>query len=337
MKYTQENFLLAEKLFSYPIQRGLSFSPCRHCGELVTFGYKHPYQKINEAMHPDCFLVSLSERMPRCGPFASLFQIEEVDKPKVVIKQSVMKKLISAAVDFFPYQHNFFSIGEEMGDKIIINDFVDVPFLKYEMPEGEFSNYGIDDSEEALKKLDEILTKGVTGYIHSHDTGAISVSDALYDCLYWNFLPERYRSLRIRGQLDIFWPTFKQLILLNHRRFKGECSLLVQAGKDILPTDNFYRYIRPVSKKDRKIAKAAKESAKNAIISNISQYFSVYSTILDIFIDLGNSEMGKIIKELNETLSKPILEIKDVANARLTKLIKGRIKELPLDPNFNEV
>jgi hypothetical protein len=331
MRYSEEDVALAQRLFETPIQPGLYFSTCSFCGELAIEGSRYVNEPIEAAMHHDCFVVTIPDRIPKVGPFTSLYQIQDVSVPRVVVTQQTLQRLVSKAVDLFPYQHNFFSLGRISEDEISIDDFIDVPFFRYEMPKGKFSNYEIDNSEPTLKTWLEILKQKIpNGYIHSHDGNDISISDLVYDNIYSKFIPQEFhRSFRIHIQLDTFYPTFKHLVLLHRHELKRGKSLVVSYYSRHLPTKYLYKYIKPRTEKDRKTMETARQLAKETIVNNPERYLGAYTTIVDSFVTLKNDEINEMLEELGATLSK-IIVYKNVENSRFIKFIQGKIKQLPL-------
>ncbi len=328
MKYGEKELLESKRLFSTPHQIDLCHSTCEYCKKPVAVGYR---LKGEEAfMHSDCFILDVYDKFSEIGhmtPIDVAYQIESVDAPEVIIKKRVLKRLINEAVNLFPYQHMFLSICNEDDNEIIIEDFVDNPIFTYELPEGKFSNWELDFSHKTPKNFKEnVSTKKVNGYIHTHDTKRISLSDLYYDFIYSCFM-KKGDGVFIHAQLDIFYPALKQLVLLNHEKFDGESPIATFHGSGIRPTKNFDRYSRPLEE-DKRLIETAKKMAKKEIESNISKYFSVYSSIYDEFICLKPKEANSLFEELELDNS---LDDEKIASSRLIRKIKGKIKEFPVN------
>lgn len=130
MRYSGSDVTLARKIFNTPVQEGLYYTKCKLCGETVVEGSRYLDEPVDDAMHHDCFYVSIPDRTPRFDLTEYLFKVRKSKKPKVVIKKSLLEKLVDESIELFPFQHNFFSFGSCSENEVTIENFESVPFFQ---------------------------------------------------------------------------------------------------------------------------------------------------------------------------------------------------------------
>ena len=331
MRYSENDVRLARKTFNTPVQEGLYYTKCKLCGETVMEGSRYKDEPIDDAMHHDCFYVTIPDRTPKFDLLDYLLRVGKNKKPKVIIKKSLLEKLVDKSVELFPFQHNFFSFGDSSENEITIEDFESVPFFEYRMPSGEFSRYEFDTSEKALEELKRMASRGPNGYIHVHDSRKIGLSDTIYDKFYSALLlPEAHGNFKVRMQLNTFYPTLRELTLLNHSRFKDTKSLVVDVGSTAVPTFVLEKYLSHEDAGYEKAFADAKQKAKENIISNVSRHLSAYTSLIREFGNLSRGNFQKMVEETGSILEKEGRCEEELTSLGLVNFVKGKIQELPL-------
>lgn len=325
------NVGLAEHLFKATKVTETCLTTCSFCGNTVTYGTKYQHEDPSEYKHPDCFLVSNARKMDKMNVVMAYLGVEEEKTPEVLIKSNVLKRLVDQNVENFPYQNDtFFSTGNLTESEVVIEDFVQIPFIKKKLARREVELH-VKLSEEDVKKLSDILTyKFVNGFLHCHDGSSIGLSDLFYDAMSCQYIPRSYHSfIASRGQLNVYYPTFEKLILLNHERFGGRKPLLMPLGHHQKTTKDFLRYQRLSTSEDRKIVEQAKERAKEAILSDVSNYLGFYTANLEGFSHIDMEELDRMTNDLHALELKSVLEFEEIRNSPFLTLSKGKIKQLP--------
>lgn len=74
----------------------------------------------------------------------------------------------------------------------------------------------------------------------------------------------------------------------------------------------------------------AKESAKGIILKEPEKYVGIYTTIVDKFAGLQDEELIRMLEELDQVLSRDILDEEEIGNLKLVKFVEGKMKQLQL-------
>lgn len=309
-------------------QKGFFNVPCDYkgCGQVVGHGYR--YKDLT--MHPDCFLIHTSEKNTELELYLKDFDIEKSQTPEVVVTSEVLDHLIDLAVEKFPIQNNLFTGGAYSENEIAIYGYIEVPIFKYRMTK-YFSGFKFDFTDfDALVLANILVNTPPNGYIHIHDCRDIGSSDIQYDAIYRMACANTHRNLKVRGQLNGFIPVLKQLVLLNHERFKGKKPIADMESSIPVRTEHFLRYFPSKTNEDSEVVRKARSLAKREMKSNIEKYFSIYSAATEAFEPFGIQEISIMCEEVKKVLhSDDSYKIDKLLNTRLVNLLKGRIKQLP--------
>lgn len=330
MIYDESNLRLAKKIFYTPVQEGMYFTKCKLCGETVIEGSRYEGEPVDSAMHHDCFYATIPERTPKFDLLEYLLNIQESEKPEVIIKKSLLEKLVDKAVDLFPFQHNFFSFGSSSYEEVTVEGFKNVPFFDYRVHCGEFSSYEFNTSDKALKELQRMVECNPNGYVHVHDSRKVGLSDVIYDKIYAVFLPiQVHGNFRVRMHLDTFFPTLKELVISNHKRFRGSESLVVDRGPSALPSRLLENYLNHDNAEYEKVLKDAKQKAKESILSD-TKHLSAYKSLIIDFGSVSQIDFQRMVNETGILLENECKNEEEMANLELVNFVRGKIKKLPL-------
>jgi hypothetical protein len=331
MKYDETNLRLARKVFNSPVQEGLYYTKCKLCGETVIEGSRYRDESVDDAMHHDCFYVTIPDRTPKFDMLDYLLKIGESKNPKIILKKPLLEKLVDKSVELFPFQHNFFFFGSCSEDEMTIEDFESVPFFDYRTSPEEFSRYEFDTSEKALKELRRMASRYPSGYVHTHDSRRIGLSDIIYDKIHSTFLPPKTRDgFRVRMQLNTFYPTLKELVLLNHKRFRDTRPLVIERGSIAVPTFVLENYLNHEQTEYEDVFTTAKQKAKESIVSNTPRYLSAYNSLIRNFGKLSSNDFQRMVKDTGNVLERECQSEEELSRLELVNFVKGKIQELPL-------
>ena len=333
MVYTQEQFNNARDIYEKRLIRHIIPFDCPYCNHSGLLAHKH--EGDNNFMHPDCFLLHLNDILKKT-PIDMLMDIGEKKTPKVYFDKMKFNRVVSSAIDKFPSQYNYFLVGEIDEDCIYVTDFRPVPIFEYPRPYGTFGHWEFregmfdgQENEELDMELEELEDVNIVGYLHAHSSEQISHSDLFYDYLYSQILSDADREqVKIHIQLNTFFPVLKELVMANHTIFDGSRPLTESNGHGDVFTDHFEQQIADSKAECHQMLKKAETDAKKLICKNPQEYVSAYTTISHVY---GSGADSSLFKQLNDWMSKDILDIDAFADLELTKRIQRQIHRLPFE------
>ncbi|NOQ56216.1 MAG: hypothetical protein GQ477_05435 [Nanohaloarchaea archaeon] len=333
MVYTEKQFNDARAIFEKKLIRHITPFNCPYCNNPGYFAHKHEGDKY--FMHPDCFMLNQFNILSET-PIDMLMGIGDNETPEVYFKKKVFDEIVSSAIDHFPSQYNYFLVGEIDNDAVEITGFKPVPIFEYPRPYGTFGHWefrkGMFDGQKNKKldnELEELEDLNIVGYLHAHSTRQISQSDLFYEYLYSMQLDDVDKEqFKIHIRLDNFYPVLKELVMINHNEFNGLKPLTESNGYGDVFTDHFEQWIADNKAGYHWMLKKAKVDAIEKIHKTPDDYSCAYTTIPHIFKFQADSIL---FEQLEDWLSKDILDVDAFANLELRKRIHGQIQRLPLE------